>query len=242
MCRALDINLRVKGFDLIIAYDAESALHLAHHRLDMVFLDMDLPGIRGVNFLKQLREFSTAPILILSTQSSTGVRPPGLESVADQHFTTAFGMADMFARVHEAFQQLNSRPHERKVVRTADFTIDLASRQVLRHGVPINLTPLEWSLLDILLTHPNQLVTARELFVEDWGPTFSSQLHHLRTHISRLRHKLEPDPSHPKYLLTEFRLGYRFRISAEVARIRTGTTRVGNRRSPGNPRRLSTST
>ncbi len=212
LARALDINLRTRGYEVAVAHDGQSALDMVA-LLDpqLVLLDLGLPDIDGVDVLVGIRSRSTVPVIVLSARSGVEEKIRTLDAGADDYVTKPFGMAELLARVKAAVGRAKpSEPGDRVLVVTPDFTVDLAARQVLRDGLQVPLTPIEWGLLAILVGHLGKPVTVRQLVVQVWGPAYAAQPHYLRVYMARLRRKLEPDPTHPKYLLTEIHFGYRF--------------------------------
>ncbi len=212
LARALDINLRAHGYDVSVSHDGHSALYkFAHLHPQVVILDLGLPDLDGLEVLAGIRGWSTVPVLVLSARSTSGEKIQALDAGADDYMVKPFGMAELVARVKAAVRRGSSTAGsgDEDVV-TADFTVDLDGSRVLRDGRQVRLTPTEWSLLEILVRQRGKLVTSRQLLTDVWGPAYETETHYLRVYLAQLRRKLEPDPAHPKYLLTEFRVGYRF--------------------------------
>ena len=161
--------------------------------------------------LEGIRGWSAVPVIVLSARSTSGEKVQALDAGADDYVTKPFGMAELVARVRAAVRRgTPSINGAQESVVTADFTVDLDGTRVLRDGHQVRLTPTEWSLLEILVRQQGRLVTSRQLLIDVWGPAYETETHYLRVYLAQLRRKLEPDPAHPKYLLTEFRVGYRF--------------------------------
>ncbi len=212
LARALEVNLRAHGYDVSVAHDGRSALDgVAHLHPHVVILDLGLPDVDGIEVLEGIRGWSTVPVIVLSARSTSGEKVQALDAGADDYVTKPFGMAELVARVRAAVRRGTPAvgAGEGSVV-TADFTVDLDAHRVVRDGSAVRLTPTEWSLLELLVRHAGKLVPARQLLIEVWGPAYETETHYLRVYLAQLRRKLEPDPAHPKYLLTEFRVGYRF--------------------------------
>ena len=217
LARALDINLRAHGYDVTVVGDGKSALAMVERlHPQLVLLDLGLPDIDGFEVLLGIRSHSTVPVIVVSARSATGEKIRTLDAGADDYMTKPFGMAELLARAKVAVGRATPSEQDVRVpVETADFTVDLNARQVLRSGLQVQLTPIEWYLLAILVGNAGRLVSVRQLLVEVWGPAYATQPHSLRVYMARLRRKLEPDPTHPRYLLTELHLGYRFRASGQ---------------------------
>ena len=212
LARALDINLRAHGYDVTVAHDGRSALDgVAHLHPQVVILDLGLPDVDGIEVLEGIRGWSAVPVIVLSARATSGEKVQALDAGADDYVTKPFGMAELVARVRAAVRRgTPSADRSQGSVVTADFTVDLDAHRVLRDGDPVRLTPTEWSLLEILVRSAGKLVPARQLLIDVWGPAYETETHYLRVYLAQLRRKLEPDPAHPKYLITEFRVGYRF--------------------------------
>ena len=209
--RALAVNLRARGYEVDLAETGEQALELAaRHHPDVVVLDLGLPGIGGVEVIEGLRGWSRVPIIVLSVRDAERDKVAALDAGADDYVTKPFGMDELLARLRAAVRRAAPAPDE-PVVATADFTVDLAAKQVVRSdGSAVRLTPTEWQVLEILVRNSGRLVTQKQLLREVWGPTYETESNYLRVYLAQLRRKLEPEPSRPRYLLTESGMGYRF--------------------------------
>ena len=208
--KALDVNLRARGYDVDLAPTGEEALQLAASRHpDLVLLDLGLPGIDGIDVVRGLRGWTTVPILVLSVRETEHDKVAALDAGADDYVTKPFGMDELLARMRAALRR--ARPvAEEPFVTTPDFTVDLAAKRVVARGQEVHLTPTEWGILDVLVRHPGRLVTQRHLLQQVWGPQYERETNYLRVYLAQLRRKLEPDPSRPRYLVTEPGMGYRF--------------------------------
>jgi two-component system KDP operon response regulator KdpE len=210
MLRAVSINLRARHYTVREASDGAAALRAAAaHPPDIVILDLGLPDMDGVEVVAGLRGWTTVPIIILSARDAQGDKVRALDAGADDYLTKPFGMEELLARVRAALRRAQPDP-QAPVVTTDAFTIDLAAKQASRHGTPVRLTPTEWHLVEVLVRHPGQLVTGSRLLTEVWGPGREKDTNYLRVYMAQLRAKLEDDPSHPRHLITEPGLGYRF--------------------------------
>ena len=208
--RALITNLRARGYDVDATATGEEALELAaRHHPDAVVLDLGLPGIDGIDVVRGLRGWSQVPIVVLSAREAEAAKVAALDAGADDYVTKPFGMDELLARLRAALRR-SAPAEETAVVVTSDFTIDLAAGRVQRNGGDVHLTPTEWHVLDILVRHPDKLISQRHLLKEVWGPSYESETNYLRLYIAQLRRKLEPKPGQPRYLITEPGMGYRF--------------------------------
>ncbi|MFI5617130.1 response regulator [Streptomyces sp. NPDC051567] len=213
LVRALKINLQARKFDVEEASDGGLALRLAATRKpDVILLDLGLPDMDGIEVIKGVRGWSRVPILVLSARHTSEEKIRALDAGADDYVTKPFSMDELLARLRAATrrQEEPAQNDEQAVVTTDDFTIDLVAKKVLRGSRPVRLTPTEWHLLEILIANPGHLITQRRLLLEVWGPTYSEHTNYLRVYMAQLRRKLEADPSHPRYLITEPGMGYRF--------------------------------
>ena len=208
--RALSINLLARGYEVDLAPDGERALDVAaRHHPDVVVLDLGLPGIDGVDVIRGLRGWSQVPIVVLSVRDAEGDKVAALDAGADDYVTKPFGMDELLARLRAALRR-TMPAHEQAHIETADFTIDLAAKKVNRDGGEVRLTPTEWHLVEVLVRKRGRLVAQRQLLQEVWGPQYHDETNYLRVFMAQVRRKLEPDPAHPRYFITEPGMGYRF--------------------------------
>ncbi|MEU7599806.1 response regulator [Streptomyces sp. NPDC040724] len=216
LVRALKINLQARKFEVEEASDGSSALRLAAARKpDVIVLDLGLPDMDGVEVIKAVRGWSRTPILVLSARHTSEDKIRALDAGADDYVTKPFSMDELLARLRAATRRQEAPPEslaatEVTLITTDEFSVDLVARKVRRGERTVRLTPTEWHLLEILLTHPGRLITQSRLLLEVWGPTYSEHTNYLRVYMAQLRRKLEADPSHPRYLITEPGMGYRF--------------------------------
>ncbi|ARE73322.1 MULTISPECIES: response regulator [unclassified Streptomyces] len=213
LVRALRINLEARKFEVETASDGHRALLLAAVRTpDVILLDLGLPDMDGVDVIKEVRETSGVPILVLSARHTSEEKIRALDAGADDYVTKPFSMDELLARLRAAVRrrEVSVASPEIAVVTTEDFTVDLVAKKVRRNDRSVRLTPTEWHLLEILITHPGRLISQRKLLLDVWGPTYSEHTNYLRVYMAQLRRKLEADPSHPRYLITEPGMGYRF--------------------------------
>ncbi|MFG2293472.1 response regulator [Streptomyces sp. NPDC048603] len=213
LLRALKINLQARKFEVQVASDGAAAVRLAAARPpDVVLLDLGLPDMDGVEVIRSVRGWSRSPILVLSARHTSEEKIRALDAGADDYVTKPFSMDELLARLRAATRRRAEAAADASpaVVDTEDFTVDLAAKKVRRGDLAVRLTPTEWHLLEILISHPGHLVSQRKLLLEVWGPTYSDNTNYLRVYMAQLRRKLEADPSHPRYLITEPGMGYRF--------------------------------
>ena len=212
MRRTLDIGLRASGYDVELAATGEEALELAGRREpDAVILDLGLPGVDGIHVAQGLRGWSAVPIIVLSARGTEAVKVAALDAGADDYVTKPFGMDELLARLRAALRRANPAL-DVGTVRTADFTIDLLAKTVTAGGAEVRLTPTEWQILELLVRQRGRLVSQSSLLRDVWGPEYQRETHDLRVYLSQLRRKLEPDPAHPRYFITEPGMGYRFMV------------------------------
>jgi len=210
--RALRINLTARNYEVTVAADGASGLAaVAREHPDVLILDMGLPDMDGTEVIRGVRGWSSTPIIVLSVRGQEGQKVAALDAGADDYVTKPFGMDELLARLRAAVRRASPAPDEPVVV-TGDFTVDLAAKRVIRaDSGDVRLTPTEWQLLEVLVRHRGRLVTQRQLLQEVWGPAYETESNYLRVYVAQLRRKLEPEPSRPRYLLTESGMGYRFR-------------------------------
>lgn len=211
--RALRINLSVRGYDVVTAATGAAALRAAaERRPDVVILDLGLPDMSGIDVLAGLRGWMTAPVIVLSARMDPSQKVEALDAGADDYVTKPFSMDEFLARLRAAVRRGAAAASDgvEPVVHTAAFSVDLTAKRVTKQGNNVHLTPTEWGMLEFLVRNHGKLVGQEELLNEVWGPSHVNQTHYLRVYLAQLRRKLEDDPSHPKHLLTEAGMGYRF--------------------------------
>jgi two-component system, OmpR family, KDP operon response regulator KdpE len=208
--RTLGIGLRAEDHEVMIAADGRSALEaLREDRPDIVVLDLGLPDLSGVEVLRRLRVWSTVPVVVLSARAESTEKVQALDLGADDYVTKPFGMEELLARIRAAARRAGS---DLPVLEAGDLVIDLPARRVTKAGSVVRLTPTEWGLLELLVRTPGRLVSQRDLLHEIWGPSYGKETNYLRVYVGGLRKKLEDDPAHPRHLITEPGMGYRFEV------------------------------
>jgi two-component system KDP operon response regulator KdpE len=208
--RALGISLKAHGFDVEQASDGEEALRMtADRKPDLVVLDLGLPGIDGTEVIDGIRGWSNVPIVVLSARDHEPDKIQALERGADDYVTKPFGMGELVARIRASLRRV-AKVDDVPIVSTDHFEVDLAAKEVHVDGELVHLTPTEWGMLEVLVRNPGKLVTQRQLLQEVWGPQYETESGYLRAYMANLRRKLEPEPSKPRFFLTEPGMGYRF--------------------------------
>lgn len=213
--RALATNLRARNYEVLLAATGEEALTIAADRHpDLVVLDLGLPGIDGIEVITALRGWSSVPIVVLSVRSDESDKVEALDAGADDYVTKPFGMNELLARMRAAVRRHQPAEEEAPFLRTPDFEVDFAARRVHdASGADVSLTPIEWSLVELLARHPGRLLTHTHILHEVWGPSYDTETNYLRVHFANIRRKLEPQPSAPRYFITEPGLGYRLELT-----------------------------
>jgi two-component system, OmpR family, KDP operon response regulator KdpE len=211
--RALKVVLREAGFQAVAAETASRALDLAAvSPPDAAIVDLVLPDGDGVEVTRRLREWSEIPILVLSAVGEEDQKVRALEAGADDYITKPFGTRELVARLQAALRRTAPAEEEPRIA-VEDLEIDLAARIVRRGEEPIHLTPIEFELLRVLVRNRGRLMTHRALLAEVWGPQNVEDIQPLRTHIARLRAKIEPEGIEgPRYIVTDPGVGYRFSL------------------------------
>lgn len=208
--RFLRASLTAEGYRVTEAENGEEGLRLAVQQPpDLVILDLGLPGMDGQEVLRRLREWLTAPVIVLSARDQEKQKVEALDGGADDYVTKPFGVGELLARMRTSLRHAHRAVSESSVISVGDLRVDLAARVVYRANQPVHLTPLEYKLLVTLLKHPGKVLTHRFLLREVWGPQDSQETHYLRVFVASLRRKLEADPAQPRLLLTEPGVGYR---------------------------------
>ncbi|HET7487085.1 MAG TPA: response regulator [Acidimicrobiales bacterium] len=204
----MDVNLRARGYNVALARTGGQALALAGRRHpDVVVLDLGLPDIDGLEVIRGLRGWTAVPIIVLSARTAEAQKIAALDAGANDYVTKPFGIGELLARLRVALR--TPVGDEAPVVETPDFTIDLAAHRVQRDGRDVRLTGTEWQIVELLARNPGKLVTQRQLLEQVWGME-DSKTNYVRVFMVAIRRKLEPDPSHPRYFVTEPGSGLRF--------------------------------
>jgi two-component system, OmpR family, KDP operon response regulator KdpE len=211
--RGLKVVLRQAGFEVDTAETKTEALdRVAVRPPEVLVLDLILPDGSGVEVCEEVRGWSQLPIIVLSAVGDEREKVRALDAGADDYLTKPFGTDELLARLRALMRR--SGDAAQPVILLGDLSIDVAGHTVVRASEEIHLTPLEFDILRVLALHAGKLVTHRQLLSEVWGPEYVDETHYLRVHVARIRAKLEPDPSSPRYLVTDPGVGYRLREPA----------------------------
>ena len=215
--RALDANLRARGYEVDLAESGEAALSCAAARPhDLAIVDLGLPGMGGLDVVRGLRGWTSIPIIVLSARHEESQKVAALDAGADDYVTKPFGMGELLARLRAAMRRASPAEDSPPMVETPDFRIDLAAKVVTgSDGAEIRLTPTQWHLVEVLVRNRGRLVTQLQLLHDVWGPQYGEETNYLRVFMAQIRRKLEPDPSRPRYFLTEPGMGIRFVLAPE---------------------------
>ena len=207
--RLLRVTLEANGYTVFDAVNGNDGIvQAAQSRPDIILLDLGLPDLDGVEVLKRIREWSRVPVIILSVRDREDDKIAALDAGADDFVTKPFSSGELLARLRTTLRR--SQPQSTEALfRSGPYEVDLAARIVRKNGVEVKLTPTEYSLLRLLITHAGKVLTHRQLLTEVWGPNAVGQTHYLRVHIAHLREKLEDDAAQPKFITTEPAVGYR---------------------------------
>jgi len=207
--RFLRSGLPPLGYNCIEAINAAEALRLFQkEKPDAVILDLGLPDISGVEVIHGLRGWTSVPIIVLSARTAEAQKVAALDAGANDYVSKPFGMDELMARLRVALRAPDAAD-DVAVIETRDFTIDLAAKRVRSHDEDVRLTATEWQVVELLARNPGKLITQRQLLEQVWGLT-DVNTNYVRVFMVAIRRKLEPDPAHPRYFLTEPGSGLRF--------------------------------
>ncbi|MHB8625803.1 MAG: response regulator [Aggregatilineales bacterium] len=207
--RFLTISLEANGYRVHEAKTgADSLAQFATLRPDVLLLDLGLPDMDGLDVLRQLREWSSAPVIVLSVRDADSEKIAALDAGADDYLTKPFSVGELLARLRVALRHRQPTP-DTALFQSGALTVDMTRRAVTVKGEPVKLTPTEYALLRLLIQHAGRVLTHPQLLREVWGPAYVTETHYLRVYMAQLRQKLEADPANPTILLTEPGVGYR---------------------------------
>jgi two-component system KDP operon response regulator KdpE len=210
MRRLLTNALETSGYRVETADSGQEGLALvARHRHDIILLDLGLPDVSGLLVLKQLREWTQTPVIILTVQDNESDKIEALDSGADDYVTKPFNTGELLARLRAALRRSNLGQSQEPVFRLGDVEVDLSRRRVTHKGEVVKLTAIEYSLLRLFVQHAGKVLTHRQILREVWGASHEEHTQYLRVYMTRLREKLEPDPDAPPLFFTEPGVGYR---------------------------------
>jgi two-component system KDP operon response regulator KdpE len=212
--RVLRSALAARGYEVQDAPTGEDALAcLRQSRFDLVLLDVNMPGMGGLQACREIRTGSAAAIIMLTVSDSEEDKVGALDAGADDYVTKPFGMPELLARIRAALRRLPAYPERDQLVVVGELQINFMLRRVIASDREIRLTPKEFDLLHYLIANPNVPIPHAKLLQAVWGPDYGDQLQYLRVFVNQLRKKIEPDPSHPRYILTEPWVGYTFAMA-----------------------------
>ena len=213
--RLLRTVLTPHGFEVIDAASGQEGLNAAATpRPDLIILDLGLPDLSGVDVIRRVREWTQIPIVVLSAHDREEEKVDALDAGADDYVTKPFGARELLARVRAALRHADRAPED-PIFGAGELTVDLSKRHVTLSGRELHLSPIEYELLRVLVLNAGKVMTHRHLLREVWGVGYDQASHLLRVTMSNLRHKLEPNPARPEYIVTEPGVGYRLRMPLE---------------------------
>jgi two-component system, OmpR family, KDP operon response regulator KdpE len=209
--RLLTITLEANGYRVTTASNGKEGLATAaERRHDVIILDLGLPDLSGISVLKQIRDWTQTPVIILTVQDAESDQIEALDSGADDYVTKPFKTGELLARLRAALRRSDKGKTEEPIIHFGDLAVDLANRRVTRKGEPIKLTATEYAVLRLFVQHAGKVLTHRHILREVWGPENEQQTQYLRVYVTRLREKLEANPAAPVLFLNESGVGYRF--------------------------------
>lgn len=211
LVRVLRSYLEQAGFEVLSAYRGDSGLSAwEHHKPDLVILDLNLPGMDGLDVARSIRARSSTPLIMLTARVEEADRLIGLELGADDYVTKPFSPREVVARVRAVLRRAQAAPEPRRVLRAADLEIDLLAHTATRAGERLHLTPTEFDLLATLAAQPGRAFTRMQILEAIQGNAYNGYERTIDAHVKNLRAKLEPDPKNPRYVETVYGIGYRF--------------------------------
>ncbi len=212
--RALRAGLERSGFTVMAAASGEEGLDMASvHPPDLVILDLAMPGTDGFSVCQELRKWNKVPIIVLSVREGEEDKIKALDLGADDYLTKPFGVGELLARMRAVMRRVSTSEAEsgERVFHSGDLQIDYLHRMVTVAGHEVHLTPKEYDLLQCMIQYRNRVLTHTQLLTKVWGAEYADDVHTLRVHVANLRNKIEADPTRPRFIHTETRIGYRFR-------------------------------
>jgi two-component system, OmpR family, KDP operon response regulator KdpE len=214
--RVLRTSLTAKGYMVSDARSGEEALlKIREERYDLLLLDVNMPGMGGLEACRQIRAVSEAAIILLTVRNSEQDKVAGLDAGADDYVTKPFGMTELLARIRANLRRVPvAASSASQVVEFDDVSINFPAHRITVRGSEVRFTPKEFDLLQVLLSTPNVPIPHTRLLQAVWGPDYGDQVEYLHVFVNQIRKKIEPDPAKPRYLITEPRLGYRFCLPA----------------------------
>jgi len=212
--RLLEITLQSNGYNTIEVVNGKEGIKLAaNHQPDLIILDLGLPDSSGHEVLKQLREWYTNPVIILSVQSSEDDIVKALDNGANDYLIKPFRTGELLARIRSALRSVTNAEESNAIFQFGDLQADLAARSIKKKNEIIKLTATEYKLMSLFIQQAGKVLTHQYLLREVWGPGYINQSQYLRVFIAQLRKKIEDDPNRPVYIITESGVGYRFTVT-----------------------------
>jgi len=204
-------NLEARGYEIYLAQDGIEAIEVAERVLpDVIVLDVNMPRMDGIEACRRIREWADMPIIILSVRGDEKDKVRALDEGADDYVTKPFGIEELLARIRVALRRSAGTTVVAPLFTAGDLEVDLSKRMVKRRGQVLKLTRTEYELLAYLVSNSGKVLTHRELLHNVWGPEYGDEREYVRVFIGQLRRKIEDDPSNPRFIATEARIGYRF--------------------------------
>lgn len=216
--RALQRSLAAHGYEVFTANSGEEALEsILHYRPDLMVLDLGLPGMSGLEVCRTVRMQSNLPIIVLSVKGTEHDKVQALDLGADDYVSKPFGMNEVLARIRVALRHTAQVESGTEPIFTAGpLRVDFAQRQVMVNGQEVRLTPTEYDLLKVLIKNSGKIMTRQMLLSQVWGTGYGAEPHYLHVYVGQLRRKIEPDPAHPRFILTISGVGYRFNADSDT--------------------------
>ena len=215
--RALQRNLSAHGYEVFTAHTGEQALEeISMHRPDLMLLDLGLPGMSGLEVCKKVRAESSLPIIVVSVKDSEHDKVQALDLGADDYVSKPFSMNEVQARIRVALRHVaGTQNGTEPLFQLGPLSVDFARRHVQLQGKDVQLTPTEYDLLKVFITHRSKILTRQMLLTQVWGEDAHARAHSLHVYVAQLRRKIEPDPEHPRFILNIPGVGYRFNDGAD---------------------------
>lgn len=207
----IQFSLRSQEYECIEASTGKEAMGLiATNRIDAIILDLGLPDMEGIEIIRQVRSFSTLPIIVVSAHDQDHDKVEALDAGADDYLTKPFSVKELLARIRVLFRRVEAPKNETKIYKVGELEIDTARHRVLLEGAEIHFTPMEFDVLILMIRNAGKVLTHRYILKEVWGSDFESDLQSVRVFMANIRRKLEKNPAKPRYIMTEIGVGYRF--------------------------------
>lgn len=214
--RVIALELGEQGFRVVTATSGEEAVALAsRERPDIALVDLMMPEVNGVEVMKRLRRERNIPVIFVTARDRDSDKVRGLELGADDYVVKPFGPEELGARIRAVLRRINAAPAEPRIVRSGDVSVDLGKRIVYRDGAPVSLTRTEWLLMHHFALHPGKVLLYQDILARVWGPEYRDDSQYLRVWVSRLRAKLEKNPSQPEIIKTHMGIGYTFVVDED---------------------------